>query len=483
MNDEGHGVTRDSVNVFLILFYNMMVMMRNVVFFVWQDADFGNVCITRLRSVSGPQPSTLGAEFVQERQHCAFHHVNLKKRFPLLRSGSFDKDNGNDDSTRSSDAIESMKHNYLKTTIKDATQPARREISFPHSKRTDFGRSRGMKLSGVTHTNREEAEKMLLASMADPSRISSDSSCLPVSQSQTENGSKCKTYSLDIAEEREKLKKDLFITSKNLQNKEDQLVKLDPKLGSQFERLVSAIDSVTNQMKIEFGGLNERIDCLQRSLEANHGSGWKSFIERLHHQRIVSPNGSCPLTNKSLTPTPSTYSHPLQGAIETARANIGLLSGLLIVEKDANLMHGRDFQDRHAMLLRMMKPYVDKPVFLQFWHMKHGVDHCVASVLLKTSHILARTINNSLEVPTKASTTTQREADQFNKFCKRGAKGLEEFAEWPEAKWSEHLKREFIRSCKAVWQLPQSSFMRSRFFILVLVQRLMRSPWILWNVV
>ena len=85
MNDEGHGVTRDSVNVFLILFYNMMVMMRNVVFFVWQDADFGNVCITRLRSVSGPQPSTLGAEFVQERQHCAFHHVNLKKRFPLIK--------------------------------------------------------------------------------------------------------------------------------------------------------------------------------------------------------------------------------------------------------------------------------------------------------------------------------------------------------------------------------------------------------------
>jgi hypothetical protein len=392
-----------------------------------------------------------------------YHSDQSKKKFPLIRSGSFGKDGdggeGGNGFSRCIDATcSSQQNDNMETAINDAiirNEQLRlcRKISFPHSKRTDYGRSRAMKLSGEKLETHQETEKVLFAPIIAVDQIS-DPSCLRVSQ--MENSTSCKCSPGIDKLEREREDNSLFAgRSKKVQFYEDQLVKLDSKLGSQFERLVIAIDSVTNQMLVEFGGLNERIDCLQRSLEADHGSGWKCFINRLHQETIDLVDGSCSIAKKS--PATPAHSNPLRGAIEGARANIRLLSGLLIIEKDADLMRGRDFQDRDAMVLKMMRPYLQKPVFQQFWHMKHGMDHCVATLLFKTSHILARSVsNNRSEASMEASMAAQGEAaEQFNRFCKRGERGVEEFAEWPERNWSEHLKREFSRSCKAVWQLQR----------------------------
>ncbi|MCO5594838.1 hypothetical protein L7F22_048872 [Adiantum nelumboides] len=43
------------------------------------------------------------------------------------------------------------------------------------------------------------------------------------------------------------------------------------------------------------------------------------------------------------------------------------------------------------MLLKMTHPYLSKLAFDNLWHMKHGLDHCVVSVLFKPSNILAQT--------------------------------------------------------------------------------------------
>ncbi|MCO5552263.1 hypothetical protein L7F22_005775 [Adiantum nelumboides] len=88
----------------------------------------------------------------------------------------------------------------------------------------------------------------------------------------------------------------------------------------------------------------------------------------------------------------------LEEATEVAREDIRLLTGLLIIKKDADLMLERDFQDRQAM------------------------DHCVASHLFKTSNILART--QSVMGIGSGSRFATKDCDEthFKRFCREGQK-------------------------------------------------------------
>ncbi|MCO5563779.1 hypothetical protein L7F22_017427 [Adiantum nelumboides] len=96
----------------------------------------------------------------------------------------------------------------------------------------------------------------------------------------------------------------------------------------------------------------------------------------------------------------------LEEAIEVAREDIMLLTGLLIIEKDADLMLESDFQDRQAM------------------------DHCVASHMFRTSNILAQ-MQSVMGIGSGSKFTTEdRDETHFKRFCKEGQKSQEAMADW-----------------------------------------------------
>ncbi|MCO5555434.1 hypothetical protein L7F22_008979 [Adiantum nelumboides] len=101
----------------------------------------------------------------------------------------------------------------------------------------------------------------------------------------------------------------------------------------------------------------------------------------------------------------------LEEAIEVAREDIRLLTGLLIIEKDADLMLERDFQDRQAM------------------------DHCVASHLFRTLNILAQM--QSVMGTSSGSKFTTEDCDEthFKRFCREGQKSQEAMADWEEVEF------------------------------------------------
>ncbi|KAI5066433.1 hypothetical protein GOP47_0019057 [Adiantum capillus-veneris] len=225
---------------------------------------------------------------------------------------------------------------------------------------------------------------------------------------------------------------------------------LNVKLEDQFERLLSAIDGVSKQLQTAFEGLHERVDCLQASLAEEYNSGWKKMKDRL--DQVGTPDSGLRKRGARLARSADGLSS-LEEATEVAREDIRLLTGMLIVEKDADLMLARDFQDRQAMLLKMMQPYLSKPAFQNLWDMKHGLDHCVASVLFRTSNILARTQSVMGTGSGSKFATEDSDETHFKRFCRKGQKSLEAMADWEEEKWSAQLKKEFLNACKGVWHL------------------------------
>ncbi|MCO5552262.1 hypothetical protein L7F22_005774 [Adiantum nelumboides] len=139
--------------------------------------------------------------------------------------------------------------------------------------------------------------------------------------------------------------------------------KLDVKLDVQFERLLNAIDGISKQFQTAFEGMHERVDCLQASLANDYNSVWKKMKD--HLDQVGTPDSGLRKRGTWLGRSIDVL-NLLKETIEVAREDIRLLMGLLILEKDADLMLKRYIQDRQAM------------------------DHCVASHLFKTSNILAR---------------------------------------------------------------------------------------------
>lgn len=231
---------------------------------------------------------------------------------------------------------------------------------------------------------------------------------------------------------------------------EEDLRTLDSKLGNQFDRLMSAIDGVTKQMQTAFEGLHERVDGLQASLEADYEAGWKKLKDHLDQQGT--PESGVRKRGAHMLRSVDSL-NSLEEATETAREDIRILTGLLIVEKDADLMFARDFQDRQVMMLKMMEPYLKKPAFEQFWHLQHGLEHCVASVLFRTSNVLARTQSVTGSGSGSNFPVDDDDEAQFKRFCRKGQKSVEAIASWEDGKWSAQLRKEFLNACKVVWQL------------------------------
>ncbi|MCO5568685.1 hypothetical protein L7F22_022384 [Adiantum nelumboides] len=173
----------------------------------------------------------------------------------------------------------------------------------------------------------------------------------------------------------------------------------DVKLDVQFERLLNAIDGVSKQLQIAFEGLHERVDYLQVCLADNYNLAWKKMKDHLnqvgaldnclrvrgirlgkfadnynlgwkkmkdHLDQVGTPDIGLRMRGTRLGRSANRL-NLLEEAIEVTREDIKLLTRLLIVEKDVDLMLRRDFQDRQAM------------------------DHRVASHLFRTSNILAQT--------------------------------------------------------------------------------------------
>ncbi|MCO5572190.1 hypothetical protein L7F22_025941 [Adiantum nelumboides] len=123
---------------------------------------------------------------------------------------------------------------------------------------------------------------------------------------------------------------------------------LDVKLDVQFERLLNAIHGVSKHLQTAFEDLHERVDCLQTSLAYNYNSGWKKMKDHLDQVRM--PDSG--LTKKGTRLGRSVDGlNSLEEATEVARENIRLLTGLLIVKRDADLMLKSNFQDRQAMII------------------------------------------------------------------------------------------------------------------------------------
>ncbi|MCO5571751.1 hypothetical protein L7F22_025499 [Adiantum nelumboides] len=192
---------------------------------------------------------------------------------------------------------------------------------------------------------------------------------------------------------------------------------LDVKLDVQFERLLNAIDSVIKQLHTAFEGLHERVDCLQASLVDDYNLEWKKMKDHLD-QVGTSDNG---LSKRSTQLGRSIDGlNSLEETTEVAREDIRLLTRLLIVEKDADLMLERDFQDRQAM------------------------DHCVASHLFRTSNILAQMQSVMGTGSGSKFATEDCNETHFKRLYRKGQKSLEAMADWEEEKWEGQKSLEAI---------------------------------------
>ncbi|MCO5607827.1 hypothetical protein L7F22_062028 [Adiantum nelumboides] len=178
---------------------------------------------------------------------------------------------------------------------------------------------------------------------------------------------------------------------------------LDVKLDVQFERLLHAIDDINKQFQTAFEGLHERVDCLQASLADDYNSVWKKMKDRL--DQVGTPDSGLRKRGTRLGRFADVL-NSLKKTTEVAREDIRLLTGPLIVEKDADLM--------------------------------------------------LKSLNVKCNGTCSGSKFAIEDCDEthFKRFCREGQKSLEAMAiRTKEEKWYVQLKKEFVNACKGVWHL------------------------------